>query len=77
MASAGAKCYHINHVNTQLPYALTVAGVSLVTYIIAGVTESIISLPIGVVLMLGTLIVIGKITGFKKDDSLNPLADAE
>ena len=77
MASAGAKCYHINHVNTQLPYALTVAGVSLVTYIIAGVTESVIALPIGVVLMLGTLIVIGKITGFKKDDSLNPLTDAE
>lgn len=36
MASAGAKCVHIKHVNTQLPYALTCAGISLVSYIIAG-----------------------------------------
>ncbi len=76
MASAGAKCYHINHVNTQLPYALTVAAVSAVTYLIAGLTESIISLPIGLALMIGTLIVIGKVTGFKKDDSLNPTVSA-
>ena len=62
MASAGARCNHINHVSTQLPYALTVAGVSAVTYIIAGLTQSVISLAVGVVLMLGTLIVIGKIT---------------
>ena len=77
MASAGAKCNHINHVNTQLPYALTVAGVSAVTYLIAGLTESVISLPIGVVLMIATLIVIGKITGFKKGDYLNPTTDEE
>ena len=36
MASAGAHCKHMNHVNTQLPYALTVAVVSFVTYVIAG-----------------------------------------
>ena len=72
MASAGAKCNHINHVNTQLPYALTVAAVSAVTYLIAGLTESVISLLVGLVLMIGTLYVIGKATGFKKDESLNP-----
>ena len=60
MASTGAQVDHIVHVSTQIPYALTVAGVSFVTYIIAGFTESIISLPIGIVLMIGTLLFIEK-----------------
>jgi Na+/H+ antiporter NhaC len=56
MASAGAQCDHVNHVSTQLPYAMTVATVSFVTYIIAGFTQSAwISLPIGAVLMVGVL----------------------
>lgn len=59
MASTGAQCDHINHVSTQLPYALTVAGVSFVSYIIAGITKSVwISLPIAIVLMIATLFVI-------------------
>ncbi len=59
MASAGAQCDHINHVSTQLPYALTVAGVSAVSYIIAGfVPNWMIVLPIAFVLMIGTLFVI-------------------
>ena len=59
MASAGSQSNHINHVSTQLPYALTVAGVSFVTYIIAGfVQKAYIALPIGIVLMLGTLFLI-------------------
>ncbi|MBQ4233178.1 MAG: Na+/H+ antiporter NhaC family protein [Lachnospiraceae bacterium] len=59
MSSAGAECNHINHVSTQLPYALTVAAVSAVTYIIAGLSKSaLISLPIGIVLMVGVLIAI-------------------
>lgn len=65
MASTGAQVNHITHVSTQLPYALTVAAVSFVTYIIAGFTESIIALPIGIVLMIGTLMVIQKMTGKK------------
>lgn len=65
MASTGAQVNHIAHVSTQLPYALTVAGVSFITYIIAGFTESIIALPIGIVLMVGTLVVIQKMTGKK------------
>ena len=67
MASAGAQCDHINHVSTQLPYALTVAGVSAVGYIIAGfVPKWYISLPITLVLMLGTLFVIKAVSGKKK-----------
>ncbi len=59
MASAGAQCNHVNHVNTQLPYAMTVAAVSFVSYLIAGfIPNAFIALPIAVVLMLGTLFVI-------------------
>ena len=66
MASAGAQCDHINHVNTQLPYALTVAGVSFVSYIIAGfVPNWFIVLPIAIVLMIGTLLVIHKVSSKK------------
>ena len=67
MASAGAKCDHINHVSTQLPYALTVAGVSFVSYIIAGfVPNAIIVLPISIALMIGTLLVLKLVLGKKK-----------
>ena len=63
MASAGGQCDHLNHVSTQLPYALTVAGGSFVSYIIAGfVPNWLISLPIALVLMVGTLFVIKVIT---------------
>ena len=59
MASAGSQSNHINHVSTQLPYALTVAGVSFVTYIIAGFVKTVyIVLPIGIVLMVATLLLI-------------------
>lgn len=58
MASAGAQCNHVNHVSTQLPYAVTVAAVSFVTYIIAGfVQNAVITLPIGIVLMIAVLVV--------------------
>ena len=66
MASAGAGCDHINHVNTQLPYAITVALVSFVSYIIAGfVPKWGIVLPIAIVLMVATLFVIKKVTDKK------------
>ena len=59
MASAGSQSNHINHVSTQLPYALTVAAVSFVTYIIAGFVKNVfIVLPIGIVMMVLTLLVI-------------------
>ena len=59
MSSAGAQCNHINHVSTQLPYALTVAAVSFVGFVIAGFVQNwMIALPIAVALMIATLIII-------------------
>lgn len=56
MALAGAQCDHVNHVSTQLPYAITVAAVSFVSYVIAGfLPKAWIALPIAIVLMLLTL----------------------
>ena len=63
MASAGAQCDHVTHVSTQLPYAVTVAAVSFVSFIVAGFVPNIfIALPVAVVLMIGTLLVIRQVT---------------
>jgi Na+/H+ antiporter NhaC len=63
MSSAGAQCDHINHVSTQLPYAITVAAISFVTYILAGfVQNAYVSLAFGLVLTVVTLFVIKAIT---------------
>lgn len=68
MASAGAQSNHVNHVTTQLPYAITAAAVSFVTYVIAGFVKNVfICLPVGIVLMIGTLVVIQKMTAEKKE----------
>jgi tetracycline resistance efflux pump len=64
MASAGANVNHIDHVDTQLPYALTVAGVSFVCFVIAGfVQNAIICLAIGLVLVIATLFVLKRTIG--------------
>ena len=63
MASAGAQCNHVNHVSTQLPYAVSVAVISFITYIVAGFVQSAwISLPVGMVLTLGYLLFMKKRT---------------
>ncbi|MDE7003680.1 MAG: Na+/H+ antiporter NhaC family protein [Oscillospiraceae bacterium] len=67
MASAGAQCDHVNHVSTQLPYAISCAVISGVTYVIAGALAAfgapgIIALPIGVVMMLAFLFLMQKKT---------------
>ena len=63
MASAGAQCDHVTHVSTQLPYAITVAAVSFVTFIVAGFVQSaVICLLLGAVLTLGALFIIRMIT---------------
>ena len=63
MASAGGQCNHVNHVTTQLPYAITAAIVSCVSYVIAGfVRNPFICLPVSIVLMIGTLLVIRQVT---------------
>ena len=67
MASAGAQCDHVSHVSTQLPYAITVAVVSFISYIIAGfVPNAVFALPIAIVLMICALIVMRKIWGKKE-----------
>ncbi len=66
MASAGAQCNHINHVSTQLPYALTVAGISFVTYLVAGFVQNPwICLSLGAVLLFATLFLIRGLTSKK------------
>ena len=66
MASAGAKCNHINHVSTQLPYALTVAAVSFVMYIITGFVQNwYIMLPVALVAMIAVLFAIKAISAKK------------
>ncbi|MDD6039365.1 MAG: Na+/H+ antiporter NhaC family protein [bacterium] len=62
MASAGAQCNHVNHVSTQLPYAILAAAVSFVSYIIAGFVQNAwVTLPIAVVLMLAVLFLLKKV----------------
>lgn len=61
MASAGAQCNHVNHVSTQLPYAVSVAVISFITYIVAGFTQSaLISLPVGIILLFAYLLFMKK-----------------
>ena len=63
MSSAGAECDHVAHVSTQIPYAVTVAAVSFVGYVIAGfIPVWYITLPICALLMVGTLAVIKKLS---------------
>ena len=69
MASAGAQCDHVNHVSTQLPYAIACAVISFVSYVAAGLlvhfgAPGILALPFGIVLMLGMLVVLK----YKGDD---------
>ncbi len=67
MSSAGAECNHINHVSTQMPYAITMAGISFVMFILAGFIQNAwICLPIGVALTIGTLFVIKAIVNKKE-----------
>ena len=61
LSSAGAKCNHLRHVSTQLPYATLVMAICFVGYVIAGFTGSPwISLAVGVVLIVGCVIVLSK-----------------
>lgn len=59
MASTGAQCDHVNHVSTQLPYALTVAAVCVVGYLLSGFVHNVfIVLGFSLVLMLAVLFAI-------------------
>ena len=77
MASAGAHCYHLNHVFTQIPYALTVAGVSFVSFILAGLIQNVfVNLLIAVALMVATLLVIRAIVSKKHAGIFAEMAEA-
>ena len=66
MASAGAHCYHLNHVSTQIPYGVTVAAVSFVSFIIAGLVQNVVvCMIIAIVLMVVTLFVIKAVVAKK------------
>ncbi len=68
MSSAGAQCVHLNHVSTQLPYALTAAALSAITYLVAGLSKNVVvSLIVGLVLMVLTLYGLQKMTGKEKE----------
>ena len=61
MSSAGARCQHINHVSTQLPYAITVAIISFISFLISGFIKNwFVVFPIAVILTLGFLFVMKK-----------------
>ena len=78
MASAGAHCYHLNHVYTQLPYAITVAAVSFVSFLIAGFVQNVVvCLIIAIVLMIATLLVIKAIVSKKNAAKLAEIAAAK
>ena len=66
LASTGAQCYHINHVNTQIPYALTVAAVAFVNHILAGLIQNVvINLIIALASMFAVLMIIRAVTSKK------------
>ena len=57
MASAGAQCEHLNHVSTQLPYAITVAAVSFIGFIVAGFVQNVfVTWLVSAALLLGVLL---------------------
>jgi len=67
MSSAGAQCDHVSHVSTQLPYAITVAAVSFVGYILAGFVQNVyVTLAVSAALLIGTLFVIKAVTNKKE-----------
>ena len=73
MASTGAQCDHVNHVSTQLPYAMTVAGVCVAGYILAGLVHNVfVVLGCSVAVMLGVLVLIRMLNKRKKIQSSQP-----
>ena len=77
MASAGAHCFHLNHVSTQIPYGVTVAAVSFVSFIIAGFIQSVVTcMIIAIALMIATLLVIKVVVAKKHSGIFAEMAEA-
>lgn len=70
MASSGSQCYHLNHVVTQMPYAVTVAAISFVSYVITGFlidfVPEFVCLLIAIVITIGTMLVVDQVTKSKR-----------
>ena len=67
MASAGAQCEHVNHVSTQLPYAIVAAAVSFLSFILAGFVQNPwIVLPIAIALMVGLIVFIRILNNYQQ-----------
>lgn len=70
MASSGSQCYHLNHVLTQMPYAVTVAAISFVSYVITGFlidfVPEFVCLLIAIVITIGTMLVVDQVTKSKR-----------
>jgi Na+/H+ antiporter NhaC len=78
MASAGAHSDHVNHVSTQLPYALTAAGVSFAGYLLAGFlgyrfksNVALLAAPVTLALMVVTMLVLRAITGKESSETVD------
>lgn len=75
MSSAGAQCNHMNHVSTQLPYAMTCAAVSAVTYVIAGFTRNVwLSLFCGLIILIVVIYILRRFTesAYEKKTGADP-----
>lgn len=75
MSSAGAQCNHINHVSTQLPYAMTCAAISAVTYIIAGFSRNVwLSLFLGLLMLIVVIYILRRLTesAYEKKTGADP-----
>ena len=77
MSSAGGQCNHINHVSTQLPYAISVAAISFVMYVISGFVQNIfICLPLGIALTIVFLFVMKMVTKKKTEKMIEEIKNA-
>ena len=66
MSSAGGQCNHLNHVSTQLPYSISVAGISFVMYLISGFVQNVaILIPVGIAITIGFLFVMKAVASKK------------
>ncbi len=77
IASAGANILHVNHVSTQLPYALTVAGISFALFLLAGFTQNaLLCIGIGIVLTIAVLFVLKRTIGINPTDPKHAIAES-
>ena len=78
MGIRDSHCFHLNHAATQIPYGITVAAVSFVSFIIAGIVQrAVVSMLIAIVLMIATLLVIKAVVAKKHAGIFAEMAEAD